>query len=188
MEMSQEVARRKAALVEELERAIADELNLALRTHRASLGLMGAALTCSVAAGVLGFFTSVSSKVIGGIAILPPLIAFVAVNLKLEAKNSWHARMVDGLSGLRSRVLYQLPEVPTVDHIAVIAAERDKLDVTMQAEWDRTLVLNWAGLLSHQASSHPSDASSSTHSPGLPSHVEGTESRRSSRHTPRSRD
>lgn len=121
-----------------------------------SVLFMVGALGCSVAAAVLGFFTQVPSKVVGGIAVLPALITFVAVNLKFEAKNSWHARLYDGLNTLRSRLMYQHPEVPTLDQVARIALERDELEIKMQAEWDRSLLLNWTGL----SSKHPSGGQS----------------------------
>lgn len=108
------------------------------------------ALLCTVVAGAIGFFVpKADPKVIAGFAVFPPLIAYVATKLKFEGKNSWHARLYDGLNTLRSQLLYQLPELPTLDQVARIAAERDALEIEMQAEWDRWLLLDWTGMLNH---------------------------------------
>ena len=124
------------------------------------------ALGCTVVAGAMGFFyPKADPKVIAGFAVLPPLIAYVATKLKFEAKNSWHARLYDGLNTLKSRLIYQQPEVPTLDQVGRIAADRDALEIKMQAEWDRTLLLSWTGLLNHSTTSH-SNGSSATDSSG----------------------
>ena len=133
-----------------------------MRTTSCRFVLMVLALGCSVLAATLGFFTKTPSHIVGGIAILPPLIAFVAQNLKCEAKNSFHARRVDGLKGLRSRLLYRIPEPPTFDQVAKIAKDRDELEVKMQTEWDNTLLLKWSGVFSHRGSKQLSSGSSAT--------------------------
>jgi len=153
MEQSDQASRRKTALEKELSDEEKRASFSAYANHWLSVILMTAALGCSVLAAILGFFTETSSKVIGGIAILPPLIAFIAANLKFEAKNSWHARRSDGLSSLKSRLLYQLPEPPTLDQIAAISRDRDELESKLQAEWDRNLLLKWSGVFSHRGGS-----------------------------------
>ncbi|MGB6193145.1 MAG: hypothetical protein WBF42_11800 [Terracidiphilus sp.] len=98
-----------------------------------------------MAAGVMGFFTNYSAKMVGGFAVLPTLIAFIAVNLKCEAKNSWHARRADGLERLRSQLIYEQPEEPTLTQVALVAKGKTELEAKMQKEWDDRLVLNWNG-------------------------------------------
>jgi hypothetical protein len=145
-----EVIGRKRALTQELDGQIAYSENKAICNHWISLILMLVALGCSVTAAIIGIFLSVSSKIVGGIALLPPLIAYGVVNMKFDGKSSWHYRKSKMLSSLRSRLLYQQPEAPTVDNIAAIARERDELDLKMQAEWDKTLVFNWSGMSNRQ--------------------------------------
>jgi hypothetical protein len=154
LENEQEAIRRKAALAKQLDNRCAQELKWANRNHYGSVTAMCLALGCSVLAAILGIFFNVSAKIVGGLGLLPPLIAFVATNLKFEAKNSWHARLYDGLSSLRSRLLYQQPGVPTLDQVAIIAKGRDDLEIKMQAEWDRTLLLNWTSVANHGKSQH----------------------------------
>ena len=142
-----EVELRKAALVKELEDEIKKTFRSAKGSHHLSLGLMVLALSCTVVSAVGGIFFRVRSDVVGGIAALSPLVAFIAVNLKLEEKCSWHYRRKDALAALRSRLLYQMPINPTVDDIAAVAEARDILTRDLQKEWEKHLSLNWSGIL-----------------------------------------
>jgi hypothetical protein len=146
---------RKARLLAELDQEIAYAESKAVANHRFSLILMGMALCCSVAAGAIGVFTTISSKVVGGIAVLPPLIAYFAVNLKLQPKSDWHYRKSYGLQALRSRLLFQLPANPSVENIAAIASARDKLNIEMLKEWRERLGLNLEGLAQGQGPKEP---------------------------------
>src|SRR3974377_1380458 len=113
--------------------------------HRTSMTLMVVSVLCSVTAAGLGFFTSQSSRLVGGIAILTPLIGYVAVNLNLEGKASWHHRKANALYALSSRLRYELPEDATAGEVAAVSKAYDALNVAMQREWDSTLSFNWAG-------------------------------------------
>ena len=155
--------KRKTALQRELESAHSEAIFSAYANHYLSIGLMVAALGCSVAAGVMGFFTKYSSKVVGGFGVLPTLIAYVAVNLKCEAKNSWHARRADGLDRLRTQLLYEQQENPTLDEIALVAKGRVELEERMQKEWDGNLLLSWRGF--GRSATHQSTESSAARAP-----------------------
>lgn len=61
------------------------------------------------------------------------------------------------MEALRSRLLYQLPEEPSVDNVAAIAEARDKLVATMQAEWNETIT---KGRFEGLAKSRPTPRSS----------------------------
>src|SRR5271169_1735159 len=115
MAISPELTARKASLVSELEAANRRAHGNGKSAYIWSQFLFMLALGCSVAAAISGLFFYVSAKIVGGIAALPPLIAFVAVNLKLEARSRWHYKKSYGMDALRSRLVYQLPEEPTVD-------------------------------------------------------------------------
>ncbi len=124
------------------------------------------ALACSLAAAVGGIFFDVSAKIVGGIALLPPLIAYVAVNLNLEPRSSWHYRKADAFRALHSRLMYQLPEIPTIENISEIAKDRDKVGKDMRYEWERTLTMNWSGIGNRrQESINRSNESSATPGP-----------------------
>jgi hypothetical protein len=146
---------RKTALVNELEAARRKAYGNAKSAYLWSQFLFILALGFSVAAAVSGVFFDVSAKIVGGIAALPPLIGFVAVNLKLEGRSSWHYRKSYGMDALRSRLLYQLPEEPTVDNIAAIAEARDKLNDEMQDEWERTITVSWGEMLKQKSPATP---------------------------------
>jgi hypothetical protein len=153
-----EAVKRKTALQQELESAHRGAIFSAYANHYLSIGLMVAALGCSVAAGAMGFFTKYSSKVVGGFAVLPALIAYMAVNLKCEAKNSWHARRADGLDKLRTQLLYEPLENPTLEQIALVAKGRVELEERMQKEWDGNLLLSWSGF-GRSATLQPTESS-----------------------------
>jgi hypothetical protein len=165
-----EATQRKTALAKDLENQIAYAKAKAVCNHRISLGVMLAALACSVAAAVSGVFFGAPSQIVGGIALLPPLLAYAALNMKFDGKSSWHYRKLYALDSLHSRLLYQLPEHLTVDNIAAIARERDAIHVEMQSEWDRTLAFNWGGIASHNKPQETSrlNEPSGQPSPGLP--------------------
>jgi len=139
MNESSEVQKRIAALNQELKDAARDQSRFAKRAYLSSQFLLGSSLSCSIAAAICGIVFHVRTETVGAIAALPPLIAFIASNLKLDLRENWYYRKTAILETLRSRLLYQLPEVPTVDNVAAIAAARDKLEVEMQAEWYQTI-------------------------------------------------
>jgi hypothetical protein len=141
-----EIEKRKKALNDELYDSVEYSESKAVANHRFSLGFMAVALGCSLLAGVLGLSSAVDARVVGTLAILPPLIAYIAINLKFEEKSAWHYRKAIAMRGLKSRLMFQQPEVVTVDNISAIAKERDAVHSDMQKEWDQTLRLNWAGI------------------------------------------
>ena len=146
MTLSAELEKRRERLAEVLDRHALQTRKRARWNHRTAMALMVLSVLCSVTAAGLGFFTSQSSRLVGGIAILTPLIAYVAVNLKLEGKASWHHRKSNALRALCSRLRYELPEEPTAEEIANVSKAYDALNVVMQREWDATLSFNWRGL------------------------------------------
>jgi hypothetical protein len=150
MPSSHEIAERKARLDAELSEADRKAYGLAKSAYLWSQFLFILALCCSVAAVVSGVFFDISPKIVGGIAALPPLIAFVAINLKLEARSSWHYRKSYAMAALRSRLRFQLPEDPTAEHISAIAQDRDNVIDQMESEWDQTITVNWGEMLKQQ--------------------------------------
>lgn len=76
MAPSSEILKRKDKLSYELSKNINEARLNARMNHFSSVTLMIVALVCSVAAGMVAFFTS-HKNVAGVLAILPPLIAFI---------------------------------------------------------------------------------------------------------------
>lgn len=146
MVLSPELERRRETLAAILEGHAVKTRRRARWNHRTSMALMVLSVLCSATAAGLGFFTSQSSRLVGGIAILTPLIAYVAVNLKLEGKASWHHRKSNALYALSSRLRYESAEDATAGEIAAVSKAYDALNVAMQREWDSTLSFHWTGL------------------------------------------
>jgi hypothetical protein len=153
MPPSEEVASRKANLAAELKDTSTRTFNNARRAYLFSQLLFILALGASAGAAVGGVFFNVSSKVVGGLAALPPLIGFVAINLKLEARSSWHYRKCDAMNELHSQLMYQQPEEPTVENIASVAKRRDEVLKTMRKEWEDKITANWLAMLRHRPTS-----------------------------------
>jgi predicted component of type VI protein secretion system len=151
MPISPEVVKRKEELASELILTAQREHRLARSAYLWSQALFVLALCCSVAATICGVFFSVSGKITGGIAALPPLIAFLAINLKLDGRASWHYRKAGALRRLHSRLTFQQPEELSVNHIAAVADARDNLVDEMQAEWDRTLTSNFNEIMKQKS-------------------------------------
>jgi hypothetical protein len=145
--VSEEVQGRKNSLLGELETAVRKAHANGKSAYLWSQALFICALSCSVIAVAVGLFANVSAKTVGGIAALPPLIAFIAVNLKLESRSRWHYEKEYVMDALRSRLRYQLPEEPSVDDIAAIANERDKQNARLEEKWQETNVISWVDLL-----------------------------------------
>jgi hypothetical protein len=144
---SSEATERRALLDSELTVWRDKERSLARSGYLWSQGLFILALLCSVGAAVAGLFFNLPGHTVGGIAALPPLIAFIATNLKLEARSDWHYRKSYLFDTLHSRLMYQLPAAPTVDNIAAIAHDRDTMVDQMEAEWKKTSAISWTEML-----------------------------------------
>jgi hypothetical protein len=158
MPVSEEVQSRKNSLLGELETAVRKAHSNGKSAYLWSQFLFICALSCSVIAAAVGLFANnVSAKTVGGIAALPPLIAFIGANLKLESRSRWHYEKEYVMDALRSRLRYQLPEQPSVDDIAAIASERDKQNARLEDKWQETNVISWVDLL--KAKKPPDDKS-----------------------------
>jgi hypothetical protein len=143
--ISLELKGRIHSLAHELQQAANQESRSATKSYYSSQTMLLASLGCSLAAAISGIFFAVSPKIVGGIAALPPLIAYVASSFRLEVRQNWYYRKAVALDALRSRLLYQLPEEPTPDHVSAIAAARDTLVTNMQKEWYETITKNFLG-------------------------------------------
>jgi hypothetical protein len=130
--ISSELKGRIDALAQELQQAAREETRSASKSYYSSQTMLFVSLGCSLAAAIIGLGFAVHRRVVGGIAALPPLIAFVASNFRLEVRQNWYYRKAVALDVLRSRLLYQLPEEPTAENVSAIAAARDKLVTDMQ--------------------------------------------------------
>lgn len=96
MEPSPEIVARKNALQNDLDNVIKRSFKKARGNYRLSLFFMTAALGCSVGAGIFGVIAHMP-RAAGALALMPPLIAFVVANLKLDGKTGWHYRRIEML-------------------------------------------------------------------------------------------
>ena len=115
-----------------------------------ALILMIVALISSIAAGLGGLAFGWTAQRTGAIAFIPGAIAVIAATMKFEGKSNWHYRKLYGFNSLKSRLLFELPLAPSVDHIAAISKERRELITEMEKEWEAVLSLSWSQFKPHQ--------------------------------------
>jgi hypothetical protein len=147
-------------LSKELETDAADEGFRATRAYIISQSFLILALGCSVAASVCGVVFQLSPRLVGILAAIPPVVAYIATAYRFSARESWYYRKSVALNALRSRLMYQLPEEPTVDNVAAIAAARDKLESGMQREWHDTITMGIFDSFDRQNARNRADRSS----------------------------
>jgi len=156
---SSEIQRRMEALALELKQAANEESHRATISYFSSQTAIIVSLGCGVLAAIIGGVFDMYPRAVGGIAALPPLIAYLATSFRLELRQNWYYRKAARLDALRSRSLYQLPEEPTAEHISAIAAARDKLVIDMQHEWYETITKNFLEFKANPPANPPSGES-----------------------------
>jgi hypothetical protein len=80
----------------------------------------------------------------GLLALIPGAIALLVSNVKFQDKSNWHFRRKDELAYLKSKLLLQLPEAPSADHVAATAKARDEMVARTHKEWEEKFSLNFA--------------------------------------------
>jgi hypothetical protein len=144
MAPSPEIQARIDLLKGELEATIKSCGPRAKGGYWTSIILMIIAVGASIVGGIGGLSNQFSPQVTGLLALIPGAIALLVSNLKFQDKSNWHYRRMGGLIALRSRLLLQLPEAPTADHVAAIAKERDAMGERFHKEWEEKFSLNFA--------------------------------------------
>lgn len=116
--------------------------------ERSSFLLMFVALSCSACAAIAGFLFA-SAKIAGCFAIMPPLIAFIAVNLRLGSRLAWHRKRQALAEALRHRLRYQLPEHPSAEDVADVSRQYMAMRIRLQKEYKSSCEFTWNNLASH---------------------------------------
>jgi hypothetical protein len=141
---------RADGLEQQLNDDIRYEKTRAVGDYWLALILMVIALVSSAAAGLGGLAFGWTAQHTGAVAFIPGAIAVIAATMKLEGKSNWHYRKLYGFNSLKSRLRYELPLEPSVDHIAAISKERRELITEMEKEWEAVLSLSWTQFKPHQ--------------------------------------
>jgi hypothetical protein len=68
------------------------------------------------------------------------------VNLKLDGKACWYFDKLNAFEALRTRLLYELPDPPTLDNIAAAAHSRTTVVDALEQDWNKNLMLDWTAL------------------------------------------
>jgi hypothetical protein len=151
------ISGRAADLKKELDASIKRHTNAAMRNHWCLQALITIAILSSIVAGLGGITLLFINhpRILGTLALMPGIMAFIAGTMKFQDKASRHARYKEGLRELRQRLVYQLPEFPTADNVAAIAADLSILQGRMQKERE-ALAFNFAQV-EHRKIAEPND-------------------------------
>jgi hypothetical protein len=141
MPYSPEIQKRVDTLTQDLSKEIARGLRNARWNNGTAFALkIGIVVSSIVAAlGGLANFLNMPKSTVGAIALLPGLMALAASNLKFQERANWHCRKVDSLMSLRRRLLFEIPESPSVDNLASISSDWSEVDESAQTEWERSI-------------------------------------------------
>ena len=150
MDPEHELARRKKELEAAISKSCNKHRSSATWVRRLSFSLMTTALLCSLCAAIVGFAGkgSNASKWAGGLALFPPALAFIAVNLRLDARTFWHRRKGEALDALMKRLQFELPDSPSADQIAEVSKALTQLNASMEKEYEKFCAFNWNSLMS----------------------------------------
>jgi hypothetical protein len=96
-----------------------------------------------------GIFFGWDSRIVGGLALIPGITALIASTMRFQGKSNWHYRYRDDLEALKSRLLYELPESPLVNHIAEISEAKRTLtgQMQMQKRFEDSFSMDWTNFL-----------------------------------------
>ncbi|HEY1936531.1 MAG TPA: hypothetical protein VGJ33_01190 [Candidatus Angelobacter sp.] len=114
-----------------------------------ALFLMTTAIVSSVAGGIAGLSTFLGPKSVGAIALIPGACALLASQIKFDQRASLNRRRQRRFAALLDRLKFQLPEPPTLDQLALIAAEIAKIDMEIDKEYEKTITSGWNWVQGH---------------------------------------
>jgi hypothetical protein len=73
------------------------------------------------AAATLAGAVKTDSRIVGGLAAVPGILTLGASTLRLNERAAWFFMRKEMISGLRRRLLYELPVDATADNVAAIS-------------------------------------------------------------------
>jgi hypothetical protein len=107
--------------------------------YYAALGIRWLAAAAGLIAGVLGLTNQISSSVIGGIAAFSGLLLAFGRDLKFQQKANWHYRKSEGAGRFHDQLAFGLPERPSVENVAAVAADYARFEEEMTARWENNV-------------------------------------------------
>jgi hypothetical protein len=113
--------------------------------HFVLVSMVSLGVLASAVAGLGGIFFKLDAKVVGGIALIPGIFAVAANTLRLSERVALCHERKNGLRGLRRRLMYELPEEPTVDNIAAISEAWTALEDRWHKEFVKEIMVPTKG-------------------------------------------
>jgi hypothetical protein len=72
----------------------------------------------------------------GAIGAVPSVAAILIHQLNCIKAQNWHARMANEMDGIKAKLLYELPSVPSLDEIAGLSRDLRNIKTMMTAKWE----------------------------------------------------
>ena len=137
---------RRAELISYLELRSRNSRKWRHRNSYVAVLLMTTAIISSVAGGIGGLATLLSTQTVGAIALIPGACALLANQIKFDRRAILNRRRQRLFEALLNRVKFQLPEPPTLDQLAVISQEITRIDNDIDREVEETITMGWSWL------------------------------------------
>lgn len=148
METPEDLNIRKQALDTTLARSAIYQRALFELFSLTSFILMVVAIGCSAGAAAYGFLKK--GPLAGALALVPPLAAIAAINLRVDARKDWHSRKYHAVNALLYRLRFELPAQPTPDQIALLSKEYMEVNIKFRHEYKEYCEFNWTSIASHR--------------------------------------
>lgn len=97
----------------------------------------------SIAAAVAAFL-KIEATVVGSLAVIPAIVAFLSSNMKFQDRANWHYRISHAFDGLRQELSYEGPEPLTASYVAAISKRKRDMQTAMEVEWQASFNLESA--------------------------------------------
>lgn len=143
-----EVVSRREMLAADLSKMISHYQSLGKSNYFTAYCISLISVGASLIAGIGGLSLK-SPLLFAFVAFIPAAVAIIAASFKLQDRANWHYRKKDALNGLRNSLLFELPDPPTCESIAIISRQLTDLNVTMSRDWEQSF--GWDSALKHKS-------------------------------------
>ncbi len=136
MEETDITRKRKEELLNEFALSINHHRKWQRANHYASIFFMGASIASSFVAPFLGVIGA-DKMYVSVTALLPGLVVGLASAFNNGGRAEWNDKRKNGVNELRRRLLYEVPDPPSIEDIASISVDWAYLDRLNQKELAR---------------------------------------------------
>jgi hypothetical protein len=136
-----ELQKRIDELSAKLETKIKYYLWYARFNERMAYAVRTGTILCSVLVAIGAFVPAakMTKEVVGLIGTIPGVLELATATLKFQKRANWQFRRTTELEALHQRLLYEIPENPSLSDIAKVSSDMVNLDRSGQITWEREI-------------------------------------------------